>query len=105
MASASNSSSASTISIADADPVTRNALRYTISAKEYDLLHKYIISRSPALEKRTPPPKQRQAPEPDPADYNAATVRLSLRLALTSYAGLKLYDVILERFLARAVEP
>ncbi|KAI0601184.1 hypothetical protein F4775DRAFT_589875 [Biscogniauxia sp. FL1348] len=37
-----------------ADPVLRNALRYTISAREYEVLHKYIISRSRLLRKRAP---------------------------------------------------
>ncbi|KAI1177051.1 hypothetical protein F4777DRAFT_223804 [Nemania sp. FL0916] len=36
------------------DPVLRNALRYTISAREYDTLHRYIISRSRVLRKRAP---------------------------------------------------
>ncbi|KAK3303137.1 uncharacterized protein B0T15DRAFT_568821 [Chaetomium strumarium] len=36
------------------DPVLRNALRYTISAREYAALHKYVISRSRALKKRAP---------------------------------------------------
>ncbi|KAI1816576.1 hypothetical protein GGS20DRAFT_216015 [Poronia punctata] len=37
-----------------ADPVLRNALRYTISAREYETLHKYVISRSRLLRKRAP---------------------------------------------------
>ena len=36
------------------DTVLRNALRYTISAREYASLHKYILSKSGALRKRTP---------------------------------------------------
>lgn len=39
---------------ATADPVLRNAIRYTISAREYETLHKYIISRSRVLRKRAP---------------------------------------------------
>ncbi|KAI1323106.1 hypothetical protein F5Y16DRAFT_384678 [Xylariaceae sp. FL0255] len=37
-----------------ADPVLRNALRYTISAREYETLHKYVLSRSRLLRKRAP---------------------------------------------------
>ncbi|KAI0145491.1 hypothetical protein GGR57DRAFT_480339 [Xylariaceae sp. FL1272] len=37
-----------------ADPVLRNALRYTISVREYETLHRYVISRSKVLRKRTP---------------------------------------------------
>ncbi|KAK4187434.1 hypothetical protein QBC35DRAFT_452327 [Podospora australis] len=36
------------------DPILRNALRYTMSAREYALLHRYIISRSRTLKKRAP---------------------------------------------------
>ncbi|KAI0008355.1 hypothetical protein F4779DRAFT_452440 [Xylariaceae sp. FL0662B] len=39
---------------ANIDPVLRNALRYTISAREYETLHKYILSRSRLLRKRAP---------------------------------------------------
>ncbi|KAK3682271.1 hypothetical protein B0T22DRAFT_432768 [Podospora appendiculata] len=51
--SLSSSSSAPARSAAT-DPVLRNALRYTISAREYGLLHKYVISRSRMLKKRAP---------------------------------------------------
>ncbi|EMR69023.1 hypothetical protein MGN70_000239 [Eutypa lata] len=36
------------------DPVLRNALRYTISAREYEKLHKYVLSKSRVLKKRMP---------------------------------------------------
>ncbi|KAI1204205.1 uncharacterized protein F4807DRAFT_448579 [Annulohypoxylon truncatum] len=36
------------------DPVLRNAIRYTISAREYETLHKYVLSRSRLLRKRVP---------------------------------------------------
>lgn len=36
------------------DPILRNALRYTISAREYATLHRYILSRSRAIKKRVP---------------------------------------------------
>lgn len=36
------------------DPILRNALRYTISAREYEKLHKYVLSRSRLLKKRMP---------------------------------------------------
>lgn len=32
----------------------RNTLRYTISAREYALLHRYVLSRSRQLKKRVP---------------------------------------------------
>ena len=36
------------------DPILRNALRYTISAREYEKLHKYVLSKSRLLKKRMP---------------------------------------------------
>ena len=36
------------------DPILRNALRYTISAREYATLHKYVISRSRTLKRHAP---------------------------------------------------
>ncbi|KAF3761626.1 hypothetical protein M406DRAFT_237553, partial [Cryphonectria parasitica EP155] len=36
------------------DPILRNTLRYTISAREYALLHRYILSRSREVKKRVP---------------------------------------------------
>lgn len=39
---------------ATTDTILRNTLRYTISAKEYALLHKYVLSRSKAVKKRVP---------------------------------------------------
>lgn len=39
---------------ATADPILRNALRYTISAREYALLHRYVLSRSRQLRRRAP---------------------------------------------------
>ncbi|GJC89093.1 hypothetical protein ColLi_11931 [Colletotrichum liriopes] len=36
------------------DPILRNTLRYTISAKEYAALHKYVLSRSRLLKRAAP---------------------------------------------------
>ena len=47
-------SSAAVTAKSTTDPVLRNALRYTISAREYALLHKYVISRSRVLKRRAP---------------------------------------------------
>lgn len=52
--SAAPSSAPSVTARSTTDPILRNALRYTISAREYATLHKYVISRSRALKKRAP---------------------------------------------------
>jgi len=83
------------------DPILRNTLRYTISAKEYETLHKYIISRSKVLRRNAPSVAkveklvERQGRD----DYNAAAVRASLRVFLTTSAALKAWAVIKQRFL------
>ncbi|KAK4133738.1 hypothetical protein BT67DRAFT_462809 [Trichocladium antarcticum] len=49
-----HSSGPSVTARSTSDPILRNALRYTISAREYATLHKYVISRSRALKRRAP---------------------------------------------------
>jgi hypothetical protein len=83
------------------DPVLRNALRYTISAKEYELLHQYLLSRAPAVKKRTPHPKRFDAISQGPDDYNVAAIRASLRLGIATFSGLKAWELISTKLLAR----
>ncbi|TGO45833.1 hypothetical protein BOTNAR_0635g00010 [Botryotinia narcissicola] len=83
------------------DPILRNAIRYTISAKEYETLHKYIISRSKVLKRNAPTVTkvEKLVERPGRDDYNAAAVRGSLRLFLATNAGLKIYSLITEKFM------
>jgi hypothetical protein len=83
------------------DPVLRNALRYTISAKEYELLHQYLLSRAPAVKKRTPTPRRFDAISKGPDDYNVAAIRASLRLGVVTFSGLKAWELINTKVLAR----
>jgi hypothetical protein len=83
------------------DPVLRNALRYTISAKEYELLHQYLLSRAPAVKKRTPTPRRFDAISKGPDDYNVAAIRASLRLGIVTFSGLKAWELINTKVLAR----
>ncbi len=84
-----------------ADPILRNALRYTISAKEYETLHKYIISRSKVLKRNAPTVAkvEKLVERPGRDDYNAAAIRASLRVFLTTSAALKAWSVVKQRFL------
>lgn len=78
----------------------RNALRYTMSAREYASLHKYILSRSRVLRRATPSPSQiEKAMQPSKGkdDYNAKTVRHALRVFVTTYLGMKGWDIIAKR--------
>ncbi|KAF2500168.1 hypothetical protein BU16DRAFT_569908 [Lophium mytilinum] len=99
MSQASSSSSSSRPD--KIDPILRNALRYTVSAKEYRLLHQYLISRAPAVRKRTPPPPKYDAIVKTSDDYNAAAIRASLRLGVSTFAALKAWEFITTKVLAR----
>nr|POF04900.1 hypothetical protein CFP56_73861 [Quercus suber] len=87
------------------DPITRTALRYTISPREYALLHQYLISRAPRrVQKQTPDPPQYEnitASTSETSDYNAAALRAALRTFIATYVGMKGYDAIIAQIAAR----
>lgn len=101
-------------------PLLRTTLRYTLSAKEYKLLHDYLVKRSPtAVQKRfvspqryealyhsSSPPSGRSGDGKSSSrggdDYNAAAVRAALRVFLAASAGLKAWDVISGRLAGKA---
>ncbi|KAI9827850.1 MAG: hypothetical protein M1832_004339 [Thelocarpon impressellum] len=80
------------------DPVLRNTLRYTVSAKEYELLHRYLLSRAPALRARAPSVARYESVVGAKSDHNAAAVRAAVRVFVGSQAGLKLWQVVSRRF-------
>lgn len=86
-----------------ADPILRNTLRYTISAQEYETLHKYIISRSKVLKRNAPTVArvEKLVERPGRDDYNAAAIRASLRVFVATGAALRLWRLVGERFLGR----
>ncbi|KAI1654986.1 hypothetical protein F4813DRAFT_369153 [Daldinia decipiens] len=106
------------------DPVLRNALRYTISAREYETLHKYVLSRSRLLRKRIPSVNAverymdgdrkgyvidrdagRSKGKEKTANrgigrgdtYNARTIRDVLRVFIATGLGMRAYETILAR--------
>jgi hypothetical protein len=107
-----------------ADPILRNALRYTISAREYESLHKYVLSRSRVLRRRVPSVNtvdkymdggadsrenetgkgKGKAVESTPSPngnggdtYNARAIRHALRVFVATGIGIKAYEVIMAR--------
>lgn len=105
-----------------ADPVLRNALRYTISAREYESLHKYVLSRSRLLKRKVPAvyTVERFLDEGNKEDgkgkgkaresssssggsggggdtYNARAIRHALRVFIATGLGMKAYNVIMGR--------
>ncbi|TKA60876.1 hypothetical protein B0A49_10291 [Cryomyces minteri] len=97
----SSSSSSSSSSGKSIDPVLRNALRYTVSAKEYKLLHQYLISRAPAVKKRAPHPPRYEAIIDSKNDYNPAAIRAALRLFVATYSALKAWEIASARLFAK----
>ncbi|KAL7820661.1 hypothetical protein V8C26DRAFT_419416 [Trichoderma gracile] len=82
------------------DPILRNALRYTISPREYAALHKYILSKSRALRRAAPSPSsvdKALQPRKGRDDYNAKAVRHALRVFTATWIGMKAWDVIMRR--------
>ncbi|KAL7622655.1 hypothetical protein AAE478_008168 [Parahypoxylon ruwenzoriense] len=113
------------------DPVLRNALRYTISAREYETLHKYVLSRSRLLRKRVPSvsaverymdgssgTRRRSITDRDAArnkakekasggaasrgdTYNTRAIRDSLRVFIATGIGMRAYEMVLARLKAQ----
>ncbi|PWY73691.1 hypothetical protein BO70DRAFT_364600 [Aspergillus heteromorphus CBS 117.55] len=82
----------------DLHPGVRNALRISLSAKEYRLLHEYAIRRTPsAIQNKLPTPSRFEAIVRSKYKYNDAAVRASLRVFLLSSSLLKLVDVVVGR--------
>jgi hypothetical protein len=80
------------------NPVLRNALRVSLSAKEYKALHDYAVERiSPSVQGKIPSPAKFEAITRSKNKYNEAAVRASLRVFLGSGALLKLVDFIIGR--------
>lgn len=84
------------------DPVLRNTLRYTLSAKEYKTLHEYLISRSPrAVRRKTLQPARYNAIVQSKDEFNTAAIRASLRVFVATQTGLTIWDRITSSLFAR----
>ncbi|KAK0288845.1 hypothetical protein LTR91_013310 [Friedmanniomyces endolithicus] len=94
------------------DPITRTALRYSLSPREYELLHQYLISRTPQrLQKRAPDPTRYEKitkSKTESGDYNVAAMRDALRVFVATFVGLKGLEVVTSKLASRrggAIEP
>jgi hypothetical protein len=105
MSSVASSSASSSSRPDKVDPVLRNALRYTVSAREYKLLHRYLLSRAAVVRKKTPSPPRYEASVKNKDDYNASAIRASVRLALAAYMGLKGWELFTSKVSARGKNP
>lgn len=100
-----SSSASSSFSKRPIDPITRTALRYTISPREYELLHQYLISRAPERVQAKTPRPQRYAKitkgTSETGDYNVASLRAALRVFVAAYTGLKGWNVVSKQLASR----
>ncbi len=77
--------------------MTRTTLQYALSAREYELLHDFLVKHSPtAFHKRS---LSISKPSSD-HDYSPAAFRSALRVFIATATGLKSWDIISERLLA-----
>ena len=84
------------------DPVLRNALRYTVSAKEYQVVHNYFANRSPpVVKKRVLTPSKYPPARGSNDDFNSAAIRASLRVFVASGAGLTAWDLVKKQLFAK----
>lgn len=109
VAGQSNGTSSPDASKRPADPITRRALQFTLSAREYELLHQYLIRRAPAAVQQsalTPARYERIVrSKTETGDYNVNTIRSALRVFGAAYVGLKAYDNLTLRLARRRLGP
>lgn len=78
-------------------PVVRNALRISLSAKEYKTLHQLVSQRAPSFQSKLPSPSKYEAIVRSKNRHNEAAFRTSVRVFLASGALLKLVDLVARR--------
>lgn len=78
-------------------PLARDALRVSLTPKEYRLLHDYALARSSRIKDSLPVPSRFESIVRPRNKHNEAAVRSSLRVFLGSGAALKLADLIIAR--------
>ena len=78
--------------------MTRNALQYALSTREYELLHDFLVKRTPTAVQKCAPSVSKPSSH---HDYNPAAFRSALRVFLGAASGLKSWELISERLLSR----
>ncbi|BAE65085.1 unnamed protein product [Aspergillus oryzae RIB40] len=83
---------------AQVHPVVREALRISLSAKEYKILHDHAVRRAPVkVQSKLPSPSRYEAIVRSKNKYNEAALRASIRVFLVSGALFKFVDWALAR--------
>ena len=83
-------------------PSIQRSIQYTVSPKEYTYLHnRYIKKLSPASRAKLPSPEVYTKAIESRGDFNAATIRASVRVFLAVQAIFKIYDYVVAKIAAR----
>jgi len=98
----------------ESQPLLCNTLKYTVTAKEYRYLYRFVISRNSAIKKKAPSPAHYEAflyktnggaggtnAASSGSGYNAAAVRDSMRLFLILAVGMKTWDTLSKRLFGK----
>ena len=78
-------------------PILQNALRVSLSAKEYRTLHTIAVERAPSIQKKLPSPSSFDVMAQSKNRHSEAALRASLRLFVGSGAVLKLIEIVMSR--------
>jgi len=78
-------------------PIIRNALRISLSVKEYRALHDVAVKRSPTLKDKLPSPSHYEKMANPKSRHTETALRTALRVFVGSGIGLKLVEVVTRR--------
>lgn len=78
-------------------PIVRNALRISLSVKEYRTLHDVVVQRAPSLKDKLPSPSHYETMASPKSRHTEAALRASLRVFVGSGIAMKLVEVVMKR--------
>ncbi|KAJ6108514.1 hypothetical protein N7523_009837 [Penicillium sp. IBT 18751x] len=78
-------------------PIVRNALRISLSVKEYQALHNVAVKRVPSLKDKLPSPSHYESMANPKNRHTEAALRTSLRVFVGSGVAMKLVEVVMKR--------
>lgn len=78
-------------------PIVRNALRISLSVKEYRTLHDVAVKRAPSLKDKLPSPSHYENMANPKNRHTEAAFRTSMRLFVGSGIAMKLVEVVMKR--------
>lgn len=85
-------------------PILQNALRVSLSTKEYRVLHAIAVKRAPSVQEKLLSPSSFDAMAQSKNRHSEAALRASLRLFVGSGLVMKLLEVVMSRVRGGAAE-